>query len=285
MEQENNIPKPFEAFLVILGSYLFFILFTGMLFTLFTPGSEQPDPGSLNTKFLFVIGELSLAVVPFIFLKKRNYSLPDILRWRSVPNKVFYLIIPIGFSITIVSDELDRLIRMLFPVEDKYETMIAEAMHANTGFEFLLIFLSVVILASVVEEAIFRGFLQNSLEHHLNINRAVIYGSLAWTILHLNEFTAHTAIPVFLFGVLLGYLAWRTNSILPTMICHAINNGLALLYFNINFEESLSLYEWKGHVNPLLLGAAIFILVRGIQYIDQFYRSEDLASSNNNASD
>jgi membrane protease YdiL (CAAX protease family) len=66
-------------------------------------------------------------------------------------------------------------------------------------------------------------------------------------------------VQIVLLGVILGVLAWKSNSIFPSATVHAINNGIALVAANTSAGE-FTFMTWKGHVNPLLLVAAIVVL-------------------------
>ena len=75
-------------------------------------------------------------------------------------------------------------------------------------------FISVVILAPIFEELIFRGMI-------LNIVTSLLFG-----LLHLN---ITQAIPAFFMSLVLCYMYVQTDSILVTILAHAGNNFLALM--------------------------------------------------------
>jgi membrane protease YdiL (CAAX protease family) len=267
LEQEKITPTPFQALMIILAGFFFSIipqLFVVILF----PGPEEGTFDPLGLKVSLIVGELCLAVVPFIYFRKQNLSLPETIRWKKVPSNVIWVSIPTGLGLAIVIDEIDRLLQMLIPMPEEWTTDMANTMKITSSLDFVLLILSAVILAAVVEEAIFRGFLQQTIEKHINVTQAVIYASLAWAIIHMNPYIA---VQIFLFGFFLGYITWRAESIIPAVICHAINNTMALIYFNINIPEQLSFYEWHGHVSPIVLLAGGLFAFKGIQYIDRYY--------------
>lgn len=279
-------PPPREAILVIVISYFFFVFLTLLLTAVLGSPADMSKFSSTGQKWVLLFGEMSLGVIPYLYFRKKQLPVGKMIRWDSIPSTIFRMIIPIGLSATIISDEIDRLIQLVLPRSPEAEAAIAAVMKANSGGEMVLLILSAVVVAALVEEALFRGFLQRALEKHINVTRAVVYGSLIWTLFHLSPFSLTQAIPIFLFGFLLGYFSWRTKSILPSIICHGINNGIALLFYNIDSEGWLTFYEWRGHVSPLFLLPAIIILYKGVQYIDEFYRSESFASSSTtNSSD
>lgn len=261
---------------MILSAFFFSFLLPSLLIFVF-PGEKEGTFSPLGIKISLVVGELCLGVVPLLYLSRRGASLNYIFRWNKVPAKILWLSVPLGLGLSIVLDEIDRIIQTFIPMPEEWMTEMINAMKVTSGLDFMLVILSAVVLASVVEEAIFRGFLQKSMEEHINVTQAVIYTSMGWAAIHLNPYIAAQ---IFLFGFVLGYLAWRADSIFPAVICHAINNGMALLYFNIDFSKDLPYYEWKGHVNPLLLLASAVVVIAGLQYLDRYYRSLTPPGSN-----
>ncbi len=86
-------------------------------------------------------------------------------------------------------------------------------------------FISVVILAPIFEELIFRGMILNALTKY-NKMFAIIVTSLLFGLLHLN---ITQAIPAFFMSLVLCYMYVQTDSILVTILAHAGNNFLALM--------------------------------------------------------
>ena len=64
--------------------------------------------------------------------------------------------------------------------------------------------------------------------------------------------------------MVLGYLAWRTGSIWPSFMVHAINNSLSLWFANAA-EDSFAWYAPGGHVSPLWLGVAALVTYLGFR--------------------
>jgi hypothetical protein len=100
---------------------------------------------------------------------------------------------------------------------------------------------------------------------------AVIYASLAWTIIHG---MIYWAVQIFLIGIILGIIAWKANSIVPSFIAHATNNAAALIFYNVNQEKLAKYYLWGEHVSPIFLILATLFLVVGFRKFYDFYRKD-----------
>ncbi|RMG67746.1 MAG: CPBP family intramembrane metalloprotease [Calditrichaeota bacterium] len=275
MDEQPQVPQPREVFFVIIAGF-FGTLLVMQVVILLLVGS---DPEAINAnglaELLAVVGELGLAVFPVLYLRKKDYSLQRLFRWNPVPGRVLLLSLPLGAALTILGDELDRLIQMFIPMPDLVQEMLL-SLKAETPLEWILMILGAVVIAALVEESIIRGLLQISLEHYQNVTRAVIYASLIWTAIHM---MIYWAVQIFLLGVILGYLAWRTNSIWPSALCHGMNNAAALLFLNLQLDQRLPGYLWNGHVSPLLVLPALILVVKIIQYLDGYYRLAAVSES------
>jgi membrane protease YdiL (CAAX protease family) len=265
----DQIPTPLQSTLIIIASFLFALIIIPILFVPFVPQDPNSIENSSIVKLMTVILEFAIIIFPYLYLKRKKFPIKKIFRWNAIDKNIVIVIIAIGLSLSIIGDELDRLIGV-FITPPEFLKDFELLMKISSFWDFLLLFLGVVVVASFVEESLFRGLFQVSLEKYQNVTRAVIYSSLAWTIVHG---ILYWAIQIFLIGIIFGYLAWRTKSIIPSVICHSINNGLALLFNNIDESGFYSFYEWKGHVNPLILIPVIFIMIQGIRFLDKYYLS------------
>ena len=164
----------------------------------------------------------------------------------------------------ILSDEVDRLVGMVFPIPD-YIEKLAEFVQFDTPLYALLLILATVIIAPFCEEVLFRGFLQQFLENHWkDVTKAILITSMFFAAFHMNP---GWIIQIYLLGIILGYLAWRTGSVFPGLILHSLNNGLALIIQNIQVPW-INYYTWKNHVSPLFLLLALFLFYRGYKTIN-----------------
>ncbi len=81
------------------------------------------------------------------------------------------------------------------------------------------------LLAPFCEEVAFRGYLQGALLTRRRPAAAIALGALLFAVMHLDpvRFVALVGL-----GALYGWLAWRSGSIWPAVIAHAVNNTLGV---------------------------------------------------------
>ena len=90
--------------------------------------------------------------------------------------------------------------------------------------------------AGICEETGFRGYMQQPIEHRYGAPAAIFVSSLFFTLIHLTKGWAMVGmVPiVFMAGVLLGLLAWSSNSLIPSIIGHIV------------MDIGLFAYWWTG---------------------------------------
>ena len=101
-------------------------------------------------------------------------------------------------------------------------------------------FLVGAVLAPLVEEIFFRGFLFQGFRARYGWVTSMLLSSAIFGIAHLDP---ASLIPTFILGNLLAYLYHRTNSVWPGVIVHVLVNtfGLAFVYFVSQHPELIPL--------------------------------------------
>ena len=78
------------------------------------------------------------------------------------------------------------------------------------------------IVPSVCEEILFRGYVQRSLEKSGGIVMAILVSGLIFGSFHLQ---ITNILPLAFLGIILAYITYISNSLIPAMVAHLINNG------------------------------------------------------------
>ncbi|MEB2334543.1 MAG: type II CAAX endopeptidase family protein [Anaerolineaceae bacterium] len=87
------------------------------------------------------------------------------------------------------------------------------------------LFATAVIVAPLVEEIFFRGFLFQGFRQRYGWIAALLLSSGIFAAAHLDPVSF---IPTFILGAVLGYVYHRSNSLWPSVILHLLNNGFAM---------------------------------------------------------
>lgn len=126
-------------------------------------------------------------------------------------------------------------------------------------------YVAVGLLAPMAEEIVFRGAILRSL---LKWNRhhwlGIATSALLFALVHGNPAQMPHA---FLVGLLLGWMYYRTDSVVPGVIYHWVNNTIAYILYNVLPDPNASLMEiFKGgeHTVYLAILFSLCILVPAI---------------------
>lgn len=152
-----------------------------------------------------------------------------------------------------------------------FEELIPEALRQDVAGDILKTaldnpwsFIAIAIMAPIAEEMVFRGAIMRASEHTWIGKRmiaangvnwgTIIFTSLLFAAVHGNPAQMPHA---FLIGLLLGWLAYRTGSIIPGILLHFINNGTAYIMYQVYPQSyDMEMIEFFGD-SYLRLGGAI----------------------------
>ena len=205
---------------------------------------------------VLIIGEAMIILPALLYVRAREYDFHKSFRLSRPPKGTMILVILITFSLQPLMYEFDRLLSDILPLPPFLEKLLDNAMESlivDSVGSFLLLTLGAVFIAGISEEILFRGFLQKSFENAVSPIRAVLISSLVFSLVHLSP----QLLQIFLLGILLGYIAFRTNSLYPSIVLHMINNAIAISA--LNWQLSASFYYSENHVSPLIVVPALII--------------------------
>lgn len=83
-----------------------------------------------------------------------------------------------------------------------------------------------VVLAPILEEWLFRGIVQPPAVAKWGAFRGILVSAALFGVIHLMPMQVINA---FFVGLVLGYLYYKTGSLVPVILLHALNNGVAML--------------------------------------------------------
>lgn len=113
------------------------------------------------------------------------------------------------------------------------------------------------VIAPIMEETLFRGIILKSLRRYGNIF-AIVASSILFGIFHFNLIQL---IPATLIGIVLSYIAIKSESIIPSILAHATNN-IVNVVFSIVFagaaQQQMAIY---GLINCTFIIVALVIII------------------------
>lgn len=133
---------------------------------------------------------------------------------------------------------------------------LAHGLHTLPWSHFAIALVAVAIAPGIAEEAFFRGFFQTRVAAAWGRRAALLASAAAFAVIHVDP--AQVAV-AFAAGVYLGWLADRAGSIRPTMIAHALNNGVFVVLARCGTDGEDPSVSRTASV--LVLGAGTLIFV------------------------
>lgn len=132
----------------------------------------------------------------------------------------------------------------------------------NEGMESILQtgvpgILLAVVMGPLVEEWMFRGLITRQLLGCYSVGRALCLSALLFGFAHLNPAQIPSAV---LGGWLLAWLYHRTQSLLPGLIFHVLNNGISF-YAYMAHPDAASLQSVMSHASYCLLLSSCLVLL------------------------
>jgi len=196
-----------------------------------------------------------------VILRIGKFNIRETLRLNNTP-LANYLIVPcFAISGAIIAALIGQLINLIYPFPKEYLEQMSELlkMPSLNGWQ---VFALIALLPGICEEVMFRGFVYRFFEHK-NKWYAIWISAAMFALFHLDPYRF---IPVIFLGVLLGWLLYRTKSIFPSMLSHALNNATALAVMHLsrlNFMKPLissdeNLTWWLAVPALLLLSVSIY---------------------------
>ncbi|MBX7065986.1 MAG: CPBP family intramembrane metalloprotease [Parachlamydiales bacterium] len=98
---------------------------------------------------------------------------------------------------------------------------------------FVLAVISIIILAPLVEETLFRGFLQTYIRQHLGPRQAIVITSACFSLFHYAQGQGFGNISIivslFVLALFLGFLYEKRGSLLAPMVLHGTFNAISVI--------------------------------------------------------
>jgi len=201
----------------------------------------------------------TLFILPALFyIRKRGIPFQQAFRLQTVTLPILFFTLLLAIPVMVLGDELDRILAIFFPLPSWFD--VGDLLAINSFGDGLLIIGNGVIVAALAEEMLFRGLIQRTLEHLSDIATAIALSAILFAMFHFNIWWM---IQITLLGLVLAYLAWKSGSIWPAVMLHAINNLISILATNTG-DGKLAWYSGEVHVKWIWIAIAILLLVPAV---------------------
>jgi len=194
----------------------------------------------VNTTFALIVYALTLALVigvPYLIRKsvvtRKELGMERLPFWSDI------LLAPAGFIIyMIITSLLAAAAIAWLPGYDVDQVQNTGFSHLNNQSEYILAFFTLVVLAPVAEELLFRGYLFGKLKKHVPVWLAILVTSILFGAVHGSW---NVGVDVFALSIVLCLLRQLSGSLWPSILLHMLKNGIAfyILFINPDFLRTL----------------------------------------------
>lgn len=187
----------------------------------------------LSTSLSVVVYVLSLVItIGLPWLIRRYKTTPADVGLQRLPSWLELGITPVAFLVYVVlSAILTALATQFLPFIDFEQAQETGFDQLSQNYEYVLAFLTLVVLAPVAEEVLFRGYLFGKLRQHAPVWVAILVTSLLFAAVHG---AWNVGIDVFALSIVLCLLRVWLKSIWAPILLHMLKNGIAFYFLFIN---------------------------------------------------
>ena len=211
---------------VIIGLLLVLLKVVGVSFANVNESTFQ----TVLSALIYVLSISIVMGVPWLVRKyrttKAELGIDKALTWTDV------LLAPAGFIVYIIlSYFLTSISLHILPFYNADQVQDTGFSGLGQGFEYVLAFATLVIIAPISEELLFRGYLLGKLRKHVSTWLAILITSLLFGAIHL---AWNVGVDVFALSIVLCLLRIRTGRLWPSILLHMIKNAIAFYFLFIN---------------------------------------------------
>ncbi len=227
MNKDNiypNINQSIYLFAFLISAFLIYFL---VVFGL--PKLLMLEPPSVY----FEIATRLAMFIPFPFIiygqNRANINVWKMIQLKNVSCNDYVLLALIAICIAIIIHPLANPFNFLKSIRSGY-IPIPSIHKPIFNAKFVIDFIGLVLITPVLEEAFLRGLILNQFLKRYNVWLSLFITSMYFALAHINltHFEYY-----FVWGILLGFIYYKTNSLFFCIILHLILNLLSLMNHSI----------------------------------------------------
>ena len=245
---------PFLFVGICLGAIFFMYHIIGSGIAFIAVGSKITRENASAMRLITTAGQLAFMFLPtLLFARLLSRRFRDVFPWRipSVREFAFMLVALISLQqlleVYLFLQDLiplpEPLRRILEPAREMFRNMMKIVVKAESVSELFFVIGVAAVIPSFVEELLFRGVIQRTMERMFQPLVAAIITGIIFGVFHLDPFNV---VPLIVIGCFLGLLRFRSKSIILPIGAHFLNNLAAVIavYLGMGYETKLSTTEF-----------------------------------------
>ncbi len=218
------------------------------------------------TKSVAFFFEYLITMISIFWIGINRFRSRNLIDYKLKFNTISITNVVIVFITALAAIFLLHNISVLIPMPEIIKKMFEKIMKPN-----IFSFLAAVIAAPILEEIFFRGIILEGLLKNYSPQKSIIWSSVIFGISHLNPWQA---LPTMFAGVFIGWIYWKSNSLIPGILIHLLNNLIAfsaIVFSNKNSEPFIQISDNKIIYFTFML-VSLIILVVGLKVLNKRFK-------------
>ncbi len=172
----------------------------------------------LVPQLLVIAPSMLLMTLVFTRSPRETLLLKRPASWLAVPAAAL-----LAAALHPTANLLQDLVQRLYPISEEMMPQLMKIQKSLQGINFWILLLLIAVVPAVCEELAFRGFILSGFRRLGHKRRAILYSALLFGVAHG---ILQQSLIASLVGMVLGYVAVQSGSILPCMVFHLCHNAL-----------------------------------------------------------
>ncbi len=210
--------------------------------------NQLTDSGSMLMHFMTILAAVSAAVIPGLFyLKLSKNHISDCIKTKFVKPSLFIPFLFLGMAVSMVANASTEIVAYNFSLFGLENNLDMSSSSSSLICNILYV-IATAITPAFAEEFAFRGILLGVLRKYGD-SFAIIVSAIMFGAMHGNIIQIPFA---FMLGLIFGYITCKTNSVIPAITIHFINNFYAVL---------LDILQTEGYVSEPTFYLIYYVLI------------------------
>ncbi|MGN0509684.1 MAG: lysostaphin resistance A-like protein [Ruminococcus sp.] len=234
--QERAIKKTSSGLGFFAFAYLASMYATSIAFGVIFGATSLTSIDTVTTFYLEIFISVFSAFIPglFYFLFSGG-SMSETIKTNYVRQKELWALVFVGMAVAMVANTVSDMVQTNFSFFG-LQNSVSMSENVSSPLEIVLYIISTAIVPAFAEEFAFRGIFMGTLRKFGDtfaiITSAIVFGAMHGNIAQIPF--------AFILGLVFAYVDCKTNSILPSIIIHFINNFYAVMLDILQSTEMFS---------------------------------------------
>lgn len=234
--QERAIKKTSSGLGFFAFAYLASMYATSIAFVVIFGATSLTSIDTVTTFYLEIFISVFSAFMPglFYFLFSGR-SMSETIKTNYVRQKELWALVFVGMAVAMVANTVSDMVQTNFSFFG-LQNSVSMSENVSSPLEIVLYIISTAIVPAFAEEFAFRGIFMGTLRKFGDtfaiITSAIVFGAMHGNIAQIPF--------AFILGLVFAYVDCKTNSILPSIIIHFLNNFYAVMLDILQSTEMFS---------------------------------------------